>query len=282
MLHKSESWGCPRTPRSSRGAIIVFMLTLATCACIALILLCGLGDEPHHSLGICKTAALKGDAKGPMQAIEIPKLEYATLESLPVPEGVKNAQAASMFGRFNYRTLALQGSDLLLVPLCAFRHIGYSCIRVYVENKSHQSIELVTEVCQLHTNGVSRASASTDGDAGTSGESEAVRAVVVGFDLESESYLILDNGDGPRVDSGGLFLSRDAVQAHSVLGCEPYSRFKNIVVRKGYPTIEIPEGKFAIVTLCYAKDIESTGIFDILLRSRPAQTREGFRITVEE
>lgn len=229
----------------------------------------GLGDIRPVELRILGAAALQGEIGKPVDAAEIPSPEYAVLDTMPIPKGVKKAQATSVFGSSGYQTLALQGRGFLAVPLHTFWHGDYTCMRVNIENTSQQTVQLLTEACQLRVNGVES-------------PSTGIRAVVIGFDCGTTNYLILDNGEGPWGHSGGLFASGDGVTANAYLGCKPYNSFKKIIARKGYADLEIPSGSHAIVTLCYLHRFWRTASFDIILRSDVEERISGFRIAVVE
>lgn len=249
--------------------VVVLCLPPALFAVTILSLSGGLGDTLPIELRILGAAALQGETGKPMNLTEIPNPEYAVLDAMPIPKGVKKAQAASMFGSSRYQTLVFQGRSFLAVPLHTCRRGDYTCMRVYIENTSQQTVQLLTEACQLRVNGVESLSTG-------------IRAVVIGFDCGTTNYLILDNGEGPWGHSGELFASSYGLEAHVHLGCEPYNSFKKIIARKGYADLEIPSGSHAIATLCYAHRFRGTASFDILLRSDVEGGISGFRVAVVE
>jgi hypothetical protein len=238
----------------------------------------GIGDRLPLELRILEAGALAGENANQMRVVNIPNLQWAVLDALAIPEGVKYAQRSSIYGGRNYRTCALKEDDLLVVPLYAFRRGPYTCIRVYVENQTLRPIKLVTEACRLHMNGANPMSPSNESVDLT--ESTGVKAVVIGFDCELENYRIVDNGDGPRTLFAGLPLSGYGAQANANLGCEPYNSFKPIEVLRDSPTLEIPSGRHAIVTFCYLPESDKTGAFDFVVRTGSAEKLLGFRVVV--
>jgi hypothetical protein len=238
----------------------------------------GIGDRPPSELRILEAGALVGEKAQQMQMVSIPNLQWAVLDALEVPAGVKNAQRSSIYGGRNYRTCALKENDLLVVPLYAFLRDPYTCIRVYVENQTLRPIKLVTEACRLQMNGANPTSPPNESVDLT--ESTGVKAVVIGFDCELENYRIVDNGEGPRTLFAGLPLSGYGAQANANLGCEPYNSFKPIEVVRNIPTLEIPSGRHAIVTFCYLPESDKTGAFDLVVQTGPEEKPLGFRVVI--
>jgi hypothetical protein len=240
----------------------------------------GIGDAQPLDLRILDAAALVGDTPHQMQVVDISNLEFAGLDALTIPEGVRNAQRTSIYGGRNYRTCALKEDDLLVVPLYAFTRGPYTCIRAYVENQLAHPIELVTEACRLHMNVADPMSPSKESVNGEPTESTGVMAVVIGFDCELENYKIVDYGGGPKTIFGGLLLSGYGSQANANLGFEPYNAFKPIEVVRDTPILEIPSGLHAIVNFCYLPESRGNGAFDLVVRRNQDGQVSGFRIVI--
>lgn len=250
--------------------------------CLALIVgpSCGTGDGVPIELKIRGAAALEGEREREVRVVEIPDLTFGELDELPIAEGIKTAQSSSAFGGAYYRTCALQRNGVSVVPVYCFRLGGYAVIRFYVENTTGETIDVLTDMCQLRTDRADKLSSSDVEATNASGTPKPIVPVVVGFSRESQDYVIVDNGDGTRQEFDGILLSGYGIEAYSYLGCKPYSRFKKTKVRQNLDSLQIPAGEHAVVNLCYVSRSFETAKFDLVMQMDPQRALLGFRILV--
>ncbi len=249
----------------------------AAASCLLPVFSCGLGDQMPRERKFLGATALKGSTPRDIESLAIPNLKEESVRNVAISDGVKNAQAKSMFGGSDVRTFELRDENVMVVPLHAFRRGDYVGIRIYVENLSSQSIDLLSEASRLYARGAATA-VPAENESSEITDPTGIEAIVIGFDRESEVFKLLDNGDGPTPDFNGLHVSGYGAQALANLGCQPYNDFKSTDVIYGLPTIEIPAGKHAIVNFCFLPESKGNQSLNVVMRGGSSTGVTGFRI----
>lgn len=246
----------------------------AAASCLLPIFSCGLGDQMPRELRFLGATALKGSTPRDIESFAIPNLKEESVRNVAIPDGVKNAQSKSMFGGSDVRTFELRDENALVVPLHAFRRGRYTSVRVYIENLTSQPVELLTEACDSYAIGTKYFSHGSFDVSTEINLSDANRPLYVGFDCESEDFIILDNNEVTQPISGSSYYGL----VH--LGIEPYEESKQVEVVQGLPRLSIPEGRHTIVNPCYEPGTTRNCAVDIAMQEASGTRVSGFRVGI--
>jgi hypothetical protein len=227
---------------------------------------CGLGDKPglDRVLKAIDVVKISYDSKHAIITTKPEDLILLPIRDSPIPTKVKGFQGTSLLGDPNYRTCVVEDKDLLLVVLYAYAKGPYTCVRIFIQNKSANDTVLDWESCRLKA---FRTSATTLIGLENPRGGRALPPLVAGFGCESTDYIIVDLApDKGKAPIGDLLLSGDGINAYMHLGCRPDDEGTQIIVSDEEAELAIPGGLYAVVTLCFLSRAPTMAEFEIVLR----------------